>query len=307
MRGLCVSGGGSKGAKGAGYIAGLKSIGINWNKYSGTSVGALIVPMVAAELDYDLRQLMCRTSDKDVWKVDPFKKKFLGSAFSWLRGWLKTGHSLGDFSGLRNLIDINFSEQNYVKISSISKEIYLCMAGDDGSIMYIDNNVDYEFFKDAMYASSSPPVFSQGIEIDGVKYFDGGIRDHVPVQPLIDCGCTEIDIIVHRTEFPKPNKVENVLDAASFLLSSLLYDVSYSDIMVSKLQAKGKDVKLNIYYAEAETGNSFSFDPVQMTKWYREGYLDAIATKKTIYKLKQDDKAEFIQGIVPNSLKKFQS
>jgi hypothetical protein len=50
-------------------------------------------------------------------------------------------------------------------------------------------------------------------------------------------------------------------------------EISLSDVAVSKLLAKDKDVKLRFYYTPYKlTDNSLMFDKEQMTKWWQEGY-----------------------------------
>lgn len=54
-------------------------------------------------------------------------------------------------------------------------------------------------------ASCAMPVASRGIVIDGVKYYDGGAADPLPVQRALDMGCDKLMIILAQPyDYVKP-------------------------------------------------------------------------------------------------------
>ena len=56
----------------------------------------------------------------------------------------------------------------------------------------------------------------------------------------------------------------------------LLDQVERSDILIGKLAAKNKDVKLNLYYTPSKlTENSLVFNKKLMTSWWQQGYFYA--------------------------------
>jgi NTE family protein len=56
-------------------------------------------------------------------------------------------------------------------------------------------------------ASCSIPVVFSPVVIEDRKYYDGGVFDNTPIQPLIDSGCNEI-ILVNIAFFSTKKKVQ---------------------------------------------------------------------------------------------------
>lgn len=50
----------------------------------------------------------------------------------------------------------------------------------------------------ALRASSSIPVFSPIVEIDGKKYLDGGTSDPIPVRRALEWGCDRVVVVLTR-------------------------------------------------------------------------------------------------------------
>ena len=69
---------------------------------------------------------------------------------------------------------------------------------EDGGKMLRDK---YDFIK----ASCSIPIVCKPRDIDGVKYYDGGVADPVPLEKAIDEGCEKIVLILTR---PKSYRME---------------------------------------------------------------------------------------------------
>lgn len=57
------------------------------------------------------------------------------------------------------------------------------------------------------------------------------------------------------------------------LFGHLLDQVERSDIVIGKLAAKNKNVKLNLYYTPSKlTENSLIFDKKLMVSWWQQGF-----------------------------------
>ena len=57
------------------------------------------------------------------------------------------------------------------------------------------------------------------------------------------------------------------------LFGHLLDQVERNDIVIGKLAAKNRDVKLNLYYTPTSlTENSLIFSKRLMEKWWQQGY-----------------------------------
>ena len=57
------------------------------------------------------------------------------------------------------------------------------------------------------------------------------------------------------------------------LFQTLLNQVEKHDIAIGTLAAKGKNIKLNMYYTPSElTTNALIFNKEKMKQWWRQGY-----------------------------------
>ncbi len=127
----------------------------------------------------------------------------------------------------------------------------------------------YIHFCEWIWASASLVPFMSLVAKNGFEYADGAMGNVVPIYQAIQNGATEIDIIVLKTnDNPKLKlPVRNALDISSRAFSFMLNQIVTDDLIMGKLVAENKNVKLNFYLPEEElTTNSLIFDPVQMTK-----------------------------------------
>ena len=72
-----------------------------------------------------------------------------------------------------------------------------CQTGD---AEYMTEKHDRRRLMDIGRASSSIPVVSPMVEIDGVPYLDGGIADSIPIAKARQLGCTKSIVILTRPE-----------------------------------------------------------------------------------------------------------
>ncbi|MGB5417577.1 MAG: patatin-like phospholipase family protein, partial [Algibacter sp.] len=120
--------------------------------------------------------------------------------------------------------------------------------------------------------------FMSLVKKDGFEYADGAFGCVVPIREAILRGATEIDAIILESESMQYNKVlgKNPFSLMLNLFGHLLDQVERSDILIGKLAAKNKNVKLNLYYTPAKlTENSLVFNKKLMTTWWQQGYYYA--------------------------------
>lgn len=113
---------------------------------------------------------------------------------------------------------------------------------------------------------------------DGFEYADGGLGCVVPIREAILRGATEVDAVVLESENMEYNKVlgKNPYSLMINLFGHLLDQVERSDIIIGKLAAKNKGVKLNLYYTPSKlTENSLIFNKKLMRTWWQQGYYYA--------------------------------
>lgn len=57
-----------------------------------------------------------------------------------------------------------------------------------------------EFGCPILRASCSMPLATKGVEIGGVRYFDGGIADSIPIERAFDDGCEKVLVVLTQDE-----------------------------------------------------------------------------------------------------------
>lgn len=278
-RGLVVSGGGAKGAYATGVIDYLyNDLGLRYNLIVGVSTGSLVMPLTALGLIDGLKEAYTSVNNKDLWDYNPFKKNGKISALKVL--WREIqGKSWGDMGGLRRIIRSWFSEDDYNKILESDIEMVACATNvTNGSKAYFSNkDLSYDYFVEAMMASSAYPVFTDTVRINGYKFSDGGIREHVPLQYAIERGCDHIDVIVNRAKNFKreKSKIQSGTSQLTRLLELQNYEISENDI--NQHLVSNQDVKINIIYTPHDlTGNSINFNKEEMRVWQELGYNTAL-------------------------------
>jgi predicted patatin/cPLA2 family phospholipase len=107
------------------------------------------------------------------------------------------------------------------------------------------------------------------------EYADGGFGDLVPIKEAILKGATEIDVIILETETEHLSRMpsKNPFSLLSTVFEFMLDQIEQQNVSIGKLEAKHKDVKLNLFYTPTVlTTNSLIFDKKLMSKWWKMGY-----------------------------------
>jgi NTE family protein len=311
MRSLSISGGGSKGAFAGGIVEFLKEKGHDWEFYTGTSTGSLMMPMIASDRIQDLKKAYTSITPEKIFKLNPFYIKSVKN------GEFKFGinhiniaknliinksKSLGDSSNLRNTIEEFVSEDifNYLRINNREILISVTNLTTESLEFKSINSENYSDFLDWMWASSSAAPFMSMVEKNGYDYVDGGVLRFSPLMESIVSGSTEIDAIILMEENSdnRIEKVRNVLHLMSKIIKLFLVSRKKEDTDLFKLHKlidDGREVKLNLYYTPRKmTNNPYIFDSETMNNWWVEGYEYAkggpthkyILTKKKFFKEK---------------------
>ncbi len=208
--GLALAGGGARGAYQIGAWKALREKGFDKqiSVYSGASVGSLNAVMFAMG-DYELAEKTWLSLDKDsLFNIEKhIYKRLLREKLNFFnKGVYST-------KKLEKLLD------ETVKFELLeNKEVYVATTflGEERKNFYDLLRVNYEHFftkdhdmikyknlaklsvenmKNSLLASCAIPVAFRPITIDGEKFYDGGILDNVPVQPLLDAKCDKILVI----------------------------------------------------------------------------------------------------------------
>jgi NTE family protein len=294
MKALVVSGGGAKGAFAGGIAEYLiKDLGKEYSFYSGTSTGNLLINLLAIEELSRLKEAYTSVSQKDIFKVNPFKIKVKGGETQTDLHLINVLYNIvvrkqktfGDSSNLRTLISKNFTEADYNLAKEKGKEIVSCVVNltDDTTEYKSIFDYSYEDFCDWIWISANATPFMSLVVKNGKEYCDGGIKEGVPLQIAIDKGATEIDVIVLSPQYPeaKETPVKNALDLITRMIDSMLTEITKDDLKVGELIAREREVTVNVYYTPRKlTNNSLVFNKEEMLEWWEEGYLYAKGCEK---------------------------
>ena len=285
MRALVISGGGSKGAFAGGVAQYLiEEEKRQYNMFLGTSTGSLLVPHLSLSDIPKVYNLFTNVKQRDIFSVSPFvqrkkgNREFVSINFvSSLWQFIKKKRTFGESKALKRNIKRNFTKEEYNKIKSAKKDVVVTVSN------LSKNRVEYKSIKDCSYEefcnwiwiSCNYIPFMSLDTVDGFEYADGGLGCVVPIREAIQRGATEVDAIILESETMVDNKIlgKNPFSLMISLFGHLLDQVEKHDIVIGKLAAKNKNVKLNLYYTPTRlTENSLIFSKRLMVKWWQEGF-----------------------------------
>lgn len=285
MRALVISGGGSKGAFAGGVAQFLiENKKKEYDLFLGTSTGSLLIPHLALGHIDKIYEIYSNVDMSKIFNINPFIIKSKNGVdivtinhFSVLRQLFRKKRTFGESKNLLKLIKSNFpiEEFNVLKVSN--KDVVV-------TVTNISNNeTEYKSIKDFSYDEFCEWIWISGNYIpfmslvckNDCEYADGGFLNLVPIQEAINRGATEIDVVILETENNIVNKVtgKNPFSLLIDLMQITLEQVEKQNIIIGKLMARNKDIKLNLYYTPTKlTNNSLIFNREKMKEWWEAGY-----------------------------------
>ena len=254
--GLCLAGGGIKGAAHIGAIKALKEAGIHFDYISGTSSGSIVATLYACGYTTDeIYNAFKRYAKKigywDFQNICNIGKNFVKTGKIKLMG-LNSGKSIYNFAhelcGEKGIYNINQIKRNLVipTVNIHTEELYVFHSGEqiknDSNIKYI-NNVDVAI---AVQASCSYPGVFCPCEYKNTLLVDGGVLENLPWRETKRIGADKVLSIVFvkdKEEKKCCNNVIQVLDKSFGILCHELahYEWDGTDYL---LEIKSKDVGL---------------------------------------------------------------
>ncbi len=280
--GLCLSGGGVKGAAHIGVIKALEEEKIKPDYLSGTSSGSIVTALYS--MGYTPKEMidLFKLYAKSISKIDFFTiiKLVLGLIFT------KKIHIQGLNNGnkIRKLIQEQAKKKKIclikdIKMPIVIPSVNLC----DGSIylfssqmnnrnysdkVYVENNIE---IGKAVQASCAYPGIFCPTNILGKKLIDGGVRQNIPWKELKELGSDKI-ISVTFSEDKKEKKKVNILDCITGSMGIMMHELYNYEI-------EGIDYLLNV-----RTEDIGLLETNKIEELYNIGYKTA---KKEMQKIKQ--------------------
>jgi len=262
--GLCLTGGGAKGAYQIGALEALNELGLydQFVSFSGTSIGAANVSVLASKSIDAVKKVWMnlpdnalvsekpvmsliweeglKTIEKGIYSMDTFEKVMMSQI---------------DYQELKRkevyvtVSEVGQADRSLLEIFTSSYEHYIKK---NGKAVYVPlHNLDQATIMNAVKASCSIPIVFPPVISDNKKYYDGGLFDNTPVIPLIEAGCTEIYII----------------------------DIAWIK-QPQNLQKKYPDIKFHVIKPTKSLGSILDFSIEHAKVIYEQGYNDALAIFK---------------------------
>ena len=212
--GLCLSGGGSRGAYQIGACMALKEAGIydKINCFSGTSIGSVNAALLASTSIENVKELWFDIDGDSLKYTENFFNRIKNEKINLIYKGIYTIKALKEMLKKNLDIDILRQKEVYITISStgdkqgkfkaLFKSSYRHYIKKDKHAIYspIWKEKEENIYKQIIASCSIPIAFSP-VVIEGRAYYDGGLFDNVPVKPLIEAGCDKI-IVIHLDKLP---------------------------------------------------------------------------------------------------------
>ena len=285
MRALVISGGGSKGAFAGGVAQYLmERENRKYDMFLGTSTGSLLVPHLAANDIPKLYDIFTNVQQQDIFSVSPFVQRKKGDReyvsidfVNSLWQFIKMKRTFGESKALKRNIRKNFTFEEFQRIRETKHDVVVTVSNlSMNRVEYKSiNDCSYEEFCNWIWISCNYIPFMSLAKVDGYEYADGGLGCVIPIREAILRGAIEVDAVVLEAETMGKQRVlgKNPFSLMMNLFGHLLDQVERSDIVIGKLAAKNRDVKLNLYYTPTSlTENSLIFSKRLMEKWWQQGY-----------------------------------
>lgn len=268
--GLCLSGGGIKGAAHIGAIKALKESGLHFDYISGTSSGSIVATLYGSGYTTDeiydaFKKYAKKIGYWDLQNVYNVGKNFVKTGKLKVTG-LNSGKVIYDFAhklcGKKGIQNIHQIKRKLIipTVNVYTEELYVFHSGpkikNERNIKYI-NNVD---IGTAVQASCSYPGVFCPCEYKNTLLVDGGIAENLPWRETKRIGADKVLSIVFVNKTPKKccNNVVQVLDKSFGILCHEL----------ARYEWDGTD-----YLLQIEHDNVGLLDWRKVDELYEQGYL----------------------------------
>lgn len=285
VKALVISGGGSKGAFAGGVAKYLISEkGQDYDIIIGTSTGSLMVVHLALEKMDELQHIYANIKQRSIFSNNPFYIKLIHGVqvigikhINTIWNFVNGRKTFGESKNLRKFIKKNINENDFNEVKKSEKEVIVTVSNlTENKVEYKSiNDNSYKDFCDWIWGSCNYVPFMSLLNKDNCEYADGGFGALVPIKEAILKGATEVDVIILETEVEHLSRLpsKNPFSLLSNVMEFMLDQIERQNVLIGKLEAKQRGVKLNLYYTPTVlTTNSLIFNKKLMSKWWNQGY-----------------------------------
>ena len=281
--GLCLAGGGVKGAAHIGVIKALEEENIDFKYIGGTSSGSIVACLYACGFTADEMYKIFKKYCKKIRYVDfvNIVKLIVGLIF--------TGSividGLNSGKQIEKLVRKECNKRKIYNIQDVKKILaipsvnlcngrVICFTSECNKKLDLENT---EFVNDieigkAIRASCSYPVVFSPCKYKNIKLVDGGIRENVPWKELKLLGAKNVLNVIFEEEKVAKECDKNLIEVASSSIGLLCKELSSYEL-------EGSDYTIKI-----ETNKIGLLDMKRIDELYEIGYNK---TKKNLGKIKQ--------------------
>ena len=280
MKGLSISGGGTKIAALAGAVIELcVEKGYKPDIITGISAGSIIAVPLAMGMFAEIEYYSKNFTLNEVFGIKPVTKKGKIS----FRGLLRAILGKQSF-GTQDALLKTFSEIIDPQTFKLYKEgdYAPCYLGavefKTGKRVYFNaKEMEYEDYLQAVLASSSIPVFVESVEINGGYYYDGGVRDHIGSHWLME----NHKIKEHVSIYSRPDNYDitdldwcprNIPTVLTRTMKIMNIEISKNDEAREDELAKKKKIKnKKIFMPHVLAENTYQESPELLEEWFQLG------------------------------------
>lgn len=218
--GLVLSGGGVRGMAHIGLIKAMMEHGIEANKVSGSSVGALVGALYANGNSID--EMLHFFKETPILKYNFFT---MAKA-----GFLDTDKYISIFKEY-------FPEDSF---EGLKKEFHLVATNlQKGEAEYFSKG---ELIKPLLASAALPPVFSP-VELNGALYADGGIMNNFPIEPVKKVSDFIIGSNVSIVGTLEKKELKNAMQLASRVTGLMIYASSKEKLNSCNIVIEPKELE----------------------------------------------------------------
>lgn len=267
--GLCLSGGGVKGAAHIGVLKALQEENIKIDYIGGTSSGSIVSTLYSAGYNPDEIYYIFKKYCKSIKYID------LKNIFKLFLGIITTGtiiiDGLNSGRSINKLINKMCNQKNIYNISDINIPLVIPSVNmNTGEVIcftskeiraFSDNTVfvkDAQIGKAVQASCSFPSVFSP-CNYKNSKLVDGGIRENVPWREVKFLGADKVISVIFENEIDHKSS-KNLIDVAFRSYELLCKELS-------KYELNGSD-----YFIKIKSEKVSLLDMSKIDEFYRLGY-----------------------------------